>query len=42
MALAGGGAKGINFNQLAGDLAKITYEYPFRIPPFLALVIRGV
>lgn len=25
-------------NQLAGDLAKITYDFPFRIPPFLALV----
>eukprot|EP00667_Euglena_gracilis_P002069 EG_transcript_2070 len=42
MALQGGGAKGINFNQLAGDLAKITYDYPFRIPPFLALVIRAI
>lgn len=32
-ALAGGGAKSINFQELAADLAMITYKYPFRIPP---------
>lgn len=33
-ALDGGGAKNINFQELAGDLAEITFEYPFRIPPY--------
>lgn len=32
-ALAGGGAKNINFNDLAADLAEITFTQPFRIPP---------
>lgn len=41
-ALAGGGAKSINFNDLAADLAEITFEYPFRIPPYFALVIRAI
>lgn len=41
-ALAGGGAKSINFNDLAADLAQITFEYPFRIPPYFALVIRAI
>jgi aarF domain-containing kinase len=41
-ALAGGGAKSINFNELSADLAEITFEYPFRIPPFFALVIRAI
>lgn len=35
VALAGGGAKSINFQELAADLAEITFEYPFRIPPYL-------
>lgn len=34
-ALAGGGAKSINFQELAADLAQITFDYPFRIPPYL-------
>lgn len=42
MALAGGGAKSINFQDLAADLAEITFEYPFRIPPYFALVIRAI
>merc|ERR1719281_892281 len=42
VALAGGGAKNINFNDLAADLAEITFEYPFRIPPYFALVIRAI
>lgn len=42
MALAGGGAKGINFNELAADLAQITFEYPFKIPPYFALIIRAI
>jgi aarF domain-containing kinase len=41
-ALAGGGAKGINFNELSADLAAITFEFPFRIPPFFALTIRAI
>ena len=41
-ALAGGGAKSINFQELAADLAEITFEYPFRIPPYFALVIRAI
>merc|ERR1719161_3077930 len=41
-ALAGGGAKNINFNDLAADLAEITFKFPFRIPPYFALVIRAI
>lgn len=41
-ALAGGGAKSINFQDLASDLAQITFDYPFRIPPYFALVIRAI
>lgn len=41
-ALSGGGAKSINFQELAADLAEITFEYPFRIPPYFALVIRAI
>mmetsp|Transcript_6147 Transcript_6147/g.10661 ORF Transcript_6147/g.10661 Transcript_6147/m.10661 type:complete len:870 (-) Transcript_6147:222-2831(-) len=41
-ALAGGGAKGINFNDLSADLAQITFEYPFKIPPYFALIIRAI
>lgn len=41
-ALAGGGAKSINFQELAGDLAQITFDYPFRIPPYFALIIRAI
>ena len=29
-ALEGGGAKSINFQELAADLAQITFDYPFR------------
>lgn len=42
VALAGGGAKGINFNELSADLAQITFEFPFRIPPYFALIIRAI
>jgi len=41
-ALAGGGARSINFNLLAADLAEITYKYPFSIPPYFALIIRAI
>ena len=36
-ALAGGGAKSINFQELAADLAEITFKFPFRIPPYFAV-----
>ena len=42
VALAGGGAKSINFQELSADLAEITFEYPFTIPPYFALVIRAI
>jgi aarF domain-containing kinase len=41
-ALQGGGAKSINFTSLSNELARVTYELPFRLPPFFALVIRGI
>ena len=41
-ALAGGGAKSINFQDLAADLAQITFDYPFQIPPYFALIIRAI
>jgi len=28
--------------ELAADLAEITFEYPFQIPPYFALVIRAI
>jgi aarF domain-containing kinase len=42
VALAGGGAKSINFQELAADLAQITFDYPFKIPAYFALVIRAI
>merc|ERR1711937_668396 len=42
VALAGGGAKSINFQELAADLAQITFDYPFKIPQYFALVIRAI
>ncbi|CAN6460541.1 unnamed protein product [Victoria cruziana] len=41
-ALEGGGAKNINFQELASDLAQITFDYPFQIPPYFALIIRAI
>ena len=41
-ALAGGGAKSINFQDLAADLAEITFKFPFKIPPYFALIIRAI
>ncbi len=41
-ALAGGVAKSINFQALASDLAEITFKFPFRIPPYFALIIRAI
>lgn len=41
-ALSGGGAKSINFQELAADLAEITFKFPFKIPPYFALIIRAI
>ncbi|WCJ24229.1 Protein kinase superfamily protein [Euphorbia peplus] len=41
-ALEGGGAKNLNFQELASDLAQITFDYPFKIPPYFALIIRAI
>ena len=41
-ALAGGGAKSINFSELAESLAEITFRFPFKIPPYFALIIRAI
>ncbi|MFS7912894.1 hypothetical protein Hanom_Chr02g00135201 [Helianthus anomalus] len=41
-ALEGGGAKNINFQELAADLAQITFDCPFCIPPYFALIIRAI
>ena len=41
-ALEGGGAKNINFQEVAADLAQITFDYPFRIPPYFAIIIRAI
>ena len=41
-ALEGGGAKSINFQELAADLAQITFDFPFRIPPYFAIIIRAI
>ena len=41
-ALEGGGAKNFAFQELAADLAQITFEFPFRIPPYFALIIRAI
>ena len=35
-------AKSLRFQELAADLAEITYEFPFRIPPYSALIIRAI
>eukprot|EP00891_Asterochloris_glomerata_P005985 jgi/Astpho2/5985/e_gw1.00084.8.1_t len=41
-ALAGGGARAINFQQLAEDLADVTFSFPFQIPAYFALIIRAI
>jgi len=30
------------FQALSADLAQITFDYPFRIPPYFALIIRAI
>ena len=37
-----GGAKNFNFQALAADLAEITFNYSFKIPPYFALIIRAI
>ena len=39
---AAGGAKNINFQELAADLAQITYSYPFEIPPYFGEVLLSL
>lgn len=41
-ALEGGGAKSINFQTLSSELSQITFDFPFKIPPYAALVIRAL
>ncbi|EME26679.1 aarF domain-containing kinase [Galdieria sulphuraria] len=41
-ALQGGGAKNINFQKLSSQLSEITFELPFQIPPYFALIIRAL
>eukprot|EP00166_Cyanidium_caldarium_P003163 ctg_3066.g789 len=41
-ALEGGGAKSIDFRSLSSDLAAVTFEFPFSIPPYFALIIRAL
>mmetsp|Transcript_39267 Transcript_39267/g.155808 ORF Transcript_39267/g.155808 Transcript_39267/m.155808 type:complete len:434 (-) Transcript_39267:563-1864(-) len=38
----GGGAKNVDFRSLARDLAGVTREIPFSIPPYYALVGRAI
>ncbi|CAN6485875.1 unnamed protein product [Victoria cruziana] len=41
-ALEGGRSRNINFQELASDLAQITFDYQFQIPPYFALIIRAI
>lgn len=41
-ALEGGGAKSINFQSLSDELARVTFDFPFRIPPAFALLLRAL
>ncbi|CBN75294.1 Predicted unusual protein kinase (ISS) [Ectocarpus siliculosus] len=38
----GGGAKSLNYQSLARDLARATLEIPFNIPPYFALIARAL
>lgn len=38
----GGGAKSLNYQSLAKDLARATLEIPFNIPPYFALIARAL
>lgn len=41
-ALEGGGARSINFQSLSEELALVTFDFPFRIPPSFALLLRAL
>lgn len=41
-ALEGGGAKSINFQSLSDELASVTFDFPFSIPPSFALLLRAL
>lgn len=41
-ALEGGGANSINFQSLSDELASVTFDFPFRIPPSFALLLRAL
>lgn len=41
-ALEGGGAKSINFQSLSEELATVTFDFPFSIPPAFALLLRAL
>lgn len=41
-ALEGGGAKSINFQTLSDELARVTFDFPFQIPPTFALLLRAL
>lgn len=41
-ALEGGGAKSINFQSLSDELATVTFDFPFSIPPAFALLLRAL
>ncbi|CAM9630586.1 unnamed protein product [Laminaria digitata] len=38
----GGGARSLNYQSLAKDLARATLEIPFNIPPYFALIARAL
>lgn len=38
----GGGAKSLNYQSLAKDLARATLEIPFNIPSYFALIARAL
>lgn len=41
-ALEGGGANSINFQSLSDELATVTFDFPFSIPPAFALLLRAL
>jgi len=41
-ALEGGGAKNVNFQSLSSELSQITFDFPFKVPPYFALIIRAL
>ncbi|KAK1866527.1 hypothetical protein I4F81_009043 [Pyropia yezoensis] len=41
-ALTGGGAKSINFASLSDELAAVTFDFEFSVPPSFALILRAL